>query len=170
MRALVVYESMFGDNREVAQAIARGLEQAGVSATAVEVGVAADTVDADLLVAGCPNHAWSMPRPTTRETAAKATSEPLVSRGRGIREWLAEVRLPRGIKVVAFDTRSSAPGPVVAMDHASTAVEKRLLKLGGQRLAKPKGFTVVDMKGPLVAGELDRAQAWGVELGECLHG
>ncbi len=168
----MVYESMFGDNRDVAQAIAKGLESAGVTATAVEVGVAPDVVgdQISLVVAGCPNHAWSMPRPTTRETAAKATDEPLVSPGRGIREWLGEVRLPRDVKVVAFDTRSSAPGPVVAMDHASSAVEKRLLKLGGKRLAKPQGFTVVDMKGPLADGELDRAQAWGVALAAKLLG
>lgn len=56
------------------------------------------------------------------------------------------------------------------MDHASTAVEKRLLKLGGKRLAKPQGFTVVDMKGPLADGELDRAQAWGVALAAKLLG
>ncbi len=168
----MVYESMFGDNRDVAQAIARGLEQAGVSASAVEVGVAPDVVGAEisLVVAGCPNHAWTMPRPTTRETAAKATDEPLVSSGRGLREWLTGLRLPPKVKVVAFDTRSSAPGPVVAMDHASNAVEKRLLKLGGERLARAQGFTVVDMKGPLADGELDRAQAWGATLGSDLLG
>ena len=171
MKALVVYESMFGDNREVARAIAAGLVQSGVSADAVEVGQAPDDVagDVSLVVAGCPNHAWSMPRPSTRETAAMATDQPLVSPGRGIREWLTAVSLPRGVAVAAFDTRSSGAAPVVAMDHASTSIEKRLIKGGGRRLAKPKGYTVVDMKGPLVDGELDRARAWGVQLGRKLH-
>ncbi len=107
MKSLVIYESMFGDNREVARAIASGLSQAGVDAEAVEVGRAPDEVPADvaLVVAGCPNHAWSMPRPKTRETAAKATDEPLVSAGRGIREWLSHVSLPKGVAVATFDTR-----------------------------------------------------------------
>jgi hypothetical protein len=171
VKALVVYESMFGDNREVAKAIAGGLVAAGVQSVAVEVSQAPDEVAADvsLVVAGCPNHAWSMPRPSTRETAAMATDQPLVSAGRGIREWLSQVRLVEGVAVAAFDTRSSGAAPVVAMDHASTSIEKRLIKRGGRRLAKPTGYSVVDMKGPLVDGELDRARAWGVRLGEKLH-
>lgn len=171
MKALVVYESMFGDNREVARAIADGLGQSGVVAEAVEVGQAPDQVagDVSLVVAGCPNHAWSMPRPSTRETAAMATDKPLISAGRGIREWLTGLSLPPGVAVAAFDTRSSGAAPVVAMDHASTSIEKRLIKCGGRRLAKPKGYTVVDMKGPLADGELDRARAWGVRLGEKLR-
>jgi hypothetical protein len=162
---------MFGDNRQVAEAIADGLVQSGVAAEAVEVGQAPDTVDQDvsLVVAGCPNHAWGMPRPSTRETAALATEDPLVSSGRGIREWLSVVELPEGVAIAAFDTRSSGAAPVVAMDHASTSIEKRLVKGGGRRLTKPEGYTVVDMKGPLVDGEVDRARAWGVRLGEKLH-
>jgi flavorubredoxin len=38
MRAVVIYESMFGDNQQVAGAIAEGLTEAGVAAEAVEVG------------------------------------------------------------------------------------------------------------------------------------
>jgi hypothetical protein len=163
---LVVYESMFGDNRQVAQAIAAGLREQGVAAEAVEVGVAPDVIadDVRLVIGGCPNHAWTMPRPSTRETAALATDEPLVSRGRGMREWLKQVRLPAAVWVAAFDTRSSGAAPVVAMDHASTAIEKRLVKGGGRLLGTAKGFTVIDMKGPLVDGELQRAQAWGRKL------
>lgn len=157
---------MFGDNRQVAQAIAAGLCDEGVDAQAVEVGVAPDVIAADvaLVIGGCPNHAWTMPRPSTRETAALATDEPLVSPGRGMREWLKQVRLPGGVWVAAFDTRSSGAAPVVAMDHASTAIEKRLLKSGGRRIGAAKSFSVVDMKGPLADGELDRAQAWGRKL------
>ena len=68
MRAVVVYESMFGDNRQVAQAIAAGLGERGVTAETVEVGAAPTVVPAevDLLVVGAPNHAWSLPRPSTR--------------------------------------------------------------------------------------------------------
>lgn len=61
MRALVVYESMFGNTEEVARAIGEGIA-ASMHADVVEVGAAPDTVPADviLLVVGGPTHAFSM--------------------------------------------------------------------------------------------------------------
>ena len=44
---MVVYESMFGDNQQVARAIAAGLGESGVAAEAVEVGVAPAEVPAE---------------------------------------------------------------------------------------------------------------------------
>jgi len=120
MRAMVVYESMFGDNRQVAEQVAAGLTESGVAAEAVEVGVAPTAVpnDVDLVVVGSPNHAWSMPRPSTRADAATKTADPLVSTGIGVREWLATAALPHGVAVAAYDTRGSHPRSVVAFDHA----------------------------------------------------
>lgn len=166
MRAIVVYESMFGDNRQVAQAIAAGLVERAVTAEAVEVGAApsAVPVDVDLLVVGAPNHAWSLPRPATREDAAGKTDEPLVSQGIGVREWLEAASLPAGLLTAAYDTRGSHPKAVVKFDHASTTIEKALARLGGTRLAPAEHFLVADVKGPLEPGELDRAQAWGRTL------
>ena len=166
MRAVVIYESMFGDNQQVARAIASGLAEAGVPAEAVEVGAAPTQIgdDVDLLVVGSPNHAWSMPRPSTRQSAADQADGPLVSRGIGVREWMEVARLPRGLRTVAYDTRGSHPKAVVAMDHASSSIEKGLAKLGGARLVPAEHFRVADMKGPLEPGEAERAHAWGVRL------
>lgn len=172
MRTVVVYESMFGDNRQVAQAIAAGLEEGGVAAETVEVGIASPVVgaDVDLLVVGAPNHAWSLPRPATREDAATKTDEPLVSAGTGVREWLEAAALPDGLRTAAYDTRGSHPKAVVKFDHASTTIEKALARLGGQRLAPAEHFLVADVKGPLEPGELDRARAWGGTLAGLLLG
>lgn len=166
MRAVVIYESMFGDNQQVARAIAAGLAEAGLTAEAIEVGVAPTTIDdgVDLLVVGSPNHAWSMPRTSTRQSAAEQADGPLVSEGIGVREWLHVARLPAGVRTVAYDTRGSRPKAVVAMDHASSSIEKGLAKLGGARLVPAEHFRVVDMKGPLEPGEEERAHAWGVTL------
>ena len=163
---MVVYESMFGDNQQVALAIAAGLNDDGVVAEAVEVGVAPLTLDADvsLLVLGSPNHAWSMPRPQTREDAAGKADGPLVSQGIGVREWLSRAALPAGTPTAAYDTRGSHPKAVVRFDHASSSIEKGLAKLGGSRLAQAEHFRVADMKGPLEPGELDRARRWGQAL------
>lgn len=168
MKALVIYESMFGDNQQVAGAIAAGLMAEGVDAQTVEVGVAPVAPQVDLLVVGCPNHAWSMPRPGTRESAQQQADGPLVSQGIGVREWLQRASLVPGVRTVAYDTRGSHPKAVVAMDHASSSIEKALLKLGGERLAPADHFRVADVKGPLLPGELERAQAWGHELAQLL--
>lgn len=163
----MVYESMFGDNRQVAEQVSAGLIESGVAAEAVEVGVAPTSVpsDVELVVVGSPNHAWSMPRPSTRADAATKTDAPLVSTGIGVREWLDAARLPAGVRVAAYDTRGSHPRSVVAFDHASTSIDRSLVRLGGRRLAAAEHFLVVDVTGPLQPGELDRARAWGVSLG-----
>ena len=167
VRALVIYESMFGDNQQVAGAIAAGLAEIGVTAEAVEVGVAPATVppDVDLLVVGSPNHTWSMTRPSTREDAAKQADGALVSQGIGVREWLEAASLPVGLRTAAYDTRGSHPKAVVRFDHASRSIEKGLARLGGTALAPAEHFLVADMKGPLEPGELERAQQWGRTLG-----
>lgn len=172
MRAVVVYESMFGDNQQVAQEIVAGLVEGGVDADAIEVGSAPTSVrgDVDLLVVGSPNHTWSMPRESTRADAAKQADGPLVSQGIGVREWLASAELPAGLATAAYDTRGSHPKAVVRFDHASSSIEKKLAKLGGRRLAAAEHYRVADIKGPLEPGELERARAWGVSLAEALHG
>ena len=166
MRAVVIYESMFGDNQQVAQAIAAGLIEAGVAGEAIEVGAAPTAIgsDIDLIVVGSPNHAWSMPRPNTRESAAVKADIPLVSQGIGVREWLESASLMPGLRTVAYDTRSSHPKAIVVMDHASKSIEKGLAKLGGARLVPAEHFRVAGMKGPLEPGEAERAHAWGVTL------
>ena len=95
---MVIYESMFGDNQQVARAIAAGLAQAGVQTEAIEVGNAPSTItpDVDLLVVGSPNHGWSLPRPSTRQDAATKSDTPLVSQGIGVREWLGGAALHAG--------------------------------------------------------------------------
>jgi hypothetical protein len=166
VKALVIYESMFGDNQQVAEAITAGLTEAGIEATATEVGVAPTFVPGDvrILVVGSPNHAWSMPRPATRSDAAAKTDAPLVSQGIGVREWLHEATLPGGIATAAYDTRGQGPKAVVRFDHASDSIEKGLRRMGGRRLAPAEHFLVVDITGPLAPGERDRAQAWGARL------
>jgi hypothetical protein len=170
VKALVIYESMFGDNQQVARAVAAGLAGAGVAAEAVEVGTAPTSVepDVDLVVVGSPNHAWSMPRASSRADAAAKADGPLVSQGIGVREWLEVAALPAGLRTAAYDTRGSHPKVVVRFDHASTSIERGLAALGGQRLAPAEHFLVADMKGPLEPGEVERAAAWGATLGGLL--
>src|SRR5436305_12891724 len=92
MRALVVYESMFGNTRRVAEAIADGLAgHAQAEAREVSEVPATAHPEIDLLVIGGPTHAWSMSRPRTRDGARQQGLGQPVSPGIGIREWLRQL-------------------------------------------------------------------------------
>ena len=168
MRALVVYESVFGDARTIARAIAEGLSTA-LPADVVAAAEAPSQIgpDVGLLVVGGPNHAFGMPRPSTREGAVKQYGADIPDTGAGLHEWLEAVRPPAdGLLAAGFDTRGSGHPMVTKMDHASRTEEKLLGKLGAHLVAPAEHFFVGDTKGPLVVGEEDRARAWGRTLAE----
>jgi hypothetical protein len=162
MNTLVVYESMWGNTRAVAEAVADPL---GEDVTLVDVNDAPAELpaDLDLLVVGGPTHAFSMSRPSTRRDAVTkgATSEQVE---RGIREWLSDVVAPDRVAVATFDTRVGSvrhlPG------SAAKAAEREVRRDHLGRLVGRASFYVDDMAGPLLDGELDRARAWGEELAE----
>lgn len=156
--ALVVYESMFGNTRTIAEAVAAGLAE-GAAVELVEVGQAPTTLDRelDLLVVGGPTHAFGLSRRATREEAATVAHHALVSPGRGLREWLDDLDgAVARTRVATFDTRfRHVPG------SAARAAARRLRRRGFALAAKPASFHVVSREGPLASGEEDRARRWG---------
>lgn len=168
MRAVVVFESIFGNTRDVAFAVVDGLRDAGVNAHAVEVSGAPAPDDCDLLVVGGPTHAWSMTRANTREDArrqAHARERAPVSTGIGVREWLAQrvVGEGRGRMAAAFDTAVSTKW--MPTGSAAKAIAKSLARCGYRVIGHGEQFFVADTDGPLVDGELGRARAWGALVG-----
>ena len=175
MRALVVYESMFGNTRSVAEAVAAGLES-GLPVAAVEVGSAPAVLpeDVGLLVVGGPTHAFGMSRPGTRESAAGQTDQPLVSAGAGIREWLAAVQLDRlartgePVAAAAFDTRIDKPR---LPGSAARGAEKLLRRRGFTVATRAVSFYVTgSAPSQLRPGELEQARRWGEQLAALPHG
>jgi len=168
MKELVVYESMFGNTRQIAEAIAAGLaESADVAAIEVSDTTAEAAEAADLLVAGGPTHAFSMSRPSTRSDAVNRGA----SEGRdgiGLREWLDALPARHGPMLATFDTR------VAKMRHWPGSAAKAAAKVGrhdGYELAAPPmSFYVDDVDGPLLDGELDRATTWGRQLAASCRG
>jgi len=166
--ALVVYESMFGNTEQIAQAVAAGLARVmPVEPLEVQHAPSEGVERATLVVAGGPTHAFSMTRESTRTDAFRqgATQG---SESTGLREWLDS--LPRGHhapKVATFDTR------VAKVRHlpgsAAKSAAKAAHRHGFEQAAKPESFYVDDVAGPLLDGELERAEAWGAELGELAH-
>lgn len=166
MRAIVVYESMFGNTHRIAEAIAEGIGN-GAAACGIESVVNFDQ-DFDLLVVGGPTHAHSLSRASTRRVAVDRAMkgerhldgdvDPAV----GVREWLAGLSLS-GVAAAAFDTRMSAPAFFTG--RASRAIARRLQRAGAVLIAAPTSF-LVTKQDELVEGELARAFALGRTLGQ----
>ncbi len=158
-RTWVIYESMYGNTRQVAEAVAEGIGAADV----FEVGAAPPMPhDVGLLVLGGPTHAFGMSRESSREEAARKSEGPVESATMGIREWLESLPAQSARPSYAtFDTRVDHPH---LPGSAAKKAAKRLHRLGMRQLAAPESFWVHGSEGPLADGELDRARAWGVQL------
>ena len=164
MTVLIVAESYFGNTLTVTQAIASGLAQSlgQDSVTVLRPSNAPDglTSDVDLLLVGAPTHDFSMSKEQTRKQAAEkgATSGDAI----GVREWIERLVPRPELRVVTFDTSLKTkftPG------SASKAAFKALKKRGFRRAEHGQSFYVTGMSGPLLDGEVQRAEAWGTQLG-----
>ncbi|MBO0715507.1 MAG: hypothetical protein J2O39_07795 [Acidimicrobiales bacterium] len=173
MEVVIVYESLFGNTRRVAEAIASGAKEADPVAvvhtsTTSEVGPE-EVAGADVVIVGGPTHLLGMSRPSSRrrafqpedkQRAAQASPAPGAA-GPGVREWLETLPMARPRRsAAAFDTRLSSP----LAGGAARGIARQLRRHGYRLTAKPAGFVVEGAKGPLRAGDLDRARAWGAEV------
>ncbi|MGX5654829.1 flavodoxin family protein [Geodermatophilus nigrescens] len=162
-RALVVYESVFGDARSIAQAVAEGLFGT-VPADVVAAAEAPADIGPDvvLLVVGGPNHAFGMPSPSTRQGAVDQHGADIRDIRTGLHEWLETVHVSAPhLPAAAFDTRSGEHRLIARMDHAARTEETLLRRTGAHLVAPAEHFSVAGTKGPLVEGEQDRAREWG---------
>jgi hypothetical protein len=160
MSTLVVFESMWGNSRQVAEVAAESL---GEDVTVVSVTEAPVTLppDVDTLVLGGPTHAFSMSRASTRQEAgAKGADQGNVTSG--MREWLGALSACDHLRVATFDTRVASVRHLPGSAAKAAAREVRRRHLG--RVIATESFYVADMTGPLLDGELDRARAWGTSL------
>jgi hypothetical protein len=160
MRALVVYESHWGNTAAVAHAIAEGI---GAGARVMSTAEAkADSLDGlDLLVVGAPVIGFRL---STQQAVDNMRTNP----GRGappdvshppVRSWLESLPSGTGTAAAAFDTQVRGP-----FGSAAPAILESLAAAGYRPVSKPTGFTVKGSKGPLRDGELEHARRWGAEL------
>jgi flavodoxin-like protein len=168
VRAVVVYESMYGNTHLVADAIGDGLRKTGDVVVVPVDDAERHLVDgADLVIVGGPTHAHGMSRARTREAAAKAAHEPdsdLVldpdAEGPGLREWfdsLGQITT----NAAAFDTRLHMPAPITG--RASKGIARRLRQHGFTVVTEPESF-LVTKDDHLEVDEKTRALDWGARL------
>lgn len=170
MRSLVVYESIFGSTRLIADAIGQGLSATGTVAVG-EVGeVGPGRVAAvDLLVVGAPQRAYGLSRDEARMLGAL---DPMGTGPVGTRDWfggLTHVGEPahggRTVLGVAFGTCAAG---ACRSGSAAAVTQRRLCRLGFTQPVDEECFRLAGITGPLCEGEVDRARQWGRDLAACL--
>ena len=151
MRAVVVFDSFFGNTEKIARAVGAALAAHGeVEVVRVTDAPPDALAGVDALVVGSPTRAF-------RATPAIRTFVRRIPRG-GL----------RGVRVAAFDTRIAVREVgsrilsflVRLFGYAAEPTDATLRGKGGVRAAEPAGFIVEGSEGPLREGELERAAAW----------
>jgi hypothetical protein len=164
LRALVVYESHWGNTATIAQAIAEGIGPGARAVSTAQAGPA-QAAEVDLLVAGAPLLGFSLPTAgMLKGLAQNAARDPVPPKldHPSMREWLDT--LPAGTaRAAAFETRIWwSPG------SAAKTVLRQLEARGYRPAAGPERFIVKGKYGPLRDGEVERARAWGAALATSL--
>jgi len=137
MKALVIYESKYGNTEKIALAIGE--------ATSAQVRLAgevkpADLTGFDLVFIGSPTHGgWFT---------------------EGIRDLLKASPALEGVNVAVFDTRTKKS----LFGFAAPRIARSLEKNDGKLAAPPEGFVVLGVQGPLLVGELERAAKWAKDI------
>lgn len=169
LRAVVVYESMFGTTRSIAEAAAEGL----ASVAAVEVvNVNRATVGLldgiDLVVVGAPTHTHGLSSPASRKEATRWAEDPQravtlepQAPGIGVREWLTGL-ISASRFHAAFDTRADAPRLLTGA--AGQHISKTLVNRGSRPVVPVQSFLL--SHGHLEGGETGHARVWGEYVGQ----
>jgi flavodoxin len=148
MKSLVVYHSQFGNTRTLAEIVHAELQAFGPAELTTVDAVTDDNLKSlDLLVVGGPTQAHGT-SPAVKPFLSILASKDL-----------------SGTVGATFDTRLK--GPAFLWGSAAKPAAHRLEQAGLKLVVPPESFLVQGMKEPhLEEGELERARAWGKQLGE----
>jgi len=155
LKTVVLYESYFGNTRQIAEAIGNSLTQNNeVRVLNVSEVSWNEISDAKILVVGSATRAFR-PCEATKQFLKNIPDNGL-----------------KGIKVAAFDTRillSEIHSKVARYlvdkgGYAAKHIAKKLEKKGGKLDLPPEGFFVKGENGPLAEGELERAVKWAEQI------
>jgi flavodoxin-like protein len=165
MTRIVVYESVYGNTRAVAEAVADGL--GGALVVHVEEADAA-LEDAEIVVVGGPTHMHGLSTALSRRMGAEGAHaeqgtnvELDAAAEHGLRRWLHEVHGAKGLRAATFDTR--VRGSIMITGSAARVIARRMRRHGFDVLGT-QSFFVPDGEGR----ELERARAWGATLAAAL--
>jgi flavodoxin len=137
MKAVVVYDSKYGNTEKIARMIG---ESIGAQVRLAGEMQPVDLKEFDLLIVGSPTHDGF-------------PSEE-------IHNLLKTMSALEGLNTAAFDTRTKT----TIFGYAAPKIARNLKKKGSNLVLPPEGFFVLGMEGPLMEGELERAAEWAKEI------
>ena len=160
MKAMVVYDSAYGNTAQIARAIRDGINsslESGGSTVLYKVGeiTSSELCGVDILVVGSPTQGFRATSPT-RDLIKRIPKNCL-----------------EGTCVAGFDTRivdeqvkSNKVFSKMAdvFGYAAEPISENLEKKGGKVVMQPAGYYVEGTEGPLSEGELERAEEWGRQI------
>jgi flavodoxin len=155
MKALIIYDSVFGNTEQIARAIGNALgSEEEVDVLRVGDVKPKQLTGLQLLIVGSPTRAFR-PTPAIIKLLGSIPQHGL-----------------EGVKVAAFDTRIALsdvdsrilPVLVKVFGYAAKPISDRLEKKGGEVTIPPEGFFVKGTEGPLKEGELERAADWATQI------
>jgi flavodoxin len=138
MKSLVIYDSAFGNTKQIAEAIAKAINSEAVNVSKVK---AEELKSYEFIVVGSPIQGWRPLVPMINFLSA-----------------LPKDSL-KGVKVAAFDTRIN----IFVHGDAVKKIANGLAAAGSEVIGS-EFFYVKDKEGPIKEGEMERAVAWAKSL------
>jgi hypothetical protein len=170
VKAVVVYESLYGNTHRIAEAVAEGLRSSATVDVLTVADAEQDAVEgADLVVVGGPTHIHGMVSHTSLrgavEGAAKKGQTPpeVDAESPVLRDWFDGLASAQHTPAAAFDTRLDKPKLLTG--SAAKAIGRRLRRHGFDLVVEPESFVLEDPDAPVGDAELERARDWGKSLG-----
>jgi flavodoxin len=137
MENLILYDSNYGNTRQIAVLIAVQLGRGAISVSVKELKES-DLQGLKLLIVGSPINAW---RPTPKITAFLKTLGP---------------QQLKGVKATAFDTRARS----FLSGNAAKKIAKALQNAGAELVTPETCFYVKSKEGPLFIEEYTKIKEW----------
>ncbi len=143
MKAWIVYDTLWGNTERIARSVGEAVG-GGVRVSRVGEVDPSEAETVDLLIVGSPTQGGA----PTQAIQGFLNAIPPGALGR--------------VRVAAFDTRIPMKFAKI-FGYAAEKISASLVRKGGSEATAPAGFFVGGRKGPLSAGELERAAGWGRE-------
>lgn len=144
MRAIILYDSRFGNTKAIANAICSGMKEVGFDDVSAKSG--RETTPDELRIA----EVWIFGCPTQKGGSS--------GKYKKLFKWMRKNMLSDKMGF-AFETRLEDSG-----GGAAVSIEAVMQECGVEIIHAPESFAVEGKTGPLVFGEIDRATTLGRKI------
>jgi flavodoxin len=144
MKALVIYDSLYGNTERIAKYIGNTIK-GDVTICRITKADPSQLKGIDLIIIGSPTYG-GRPTPAVKEFIEKITKDSI-----------------KGVNVATFDTRGYQRWLKI-FGFAASKIANDLKSKGGNLVVPPAGFFVISKEGPLREGEEEHASNWAKHI------